>query len=133
MLANVNKGKTEVYMPQPKTLDFSPLEKAIQELKNTLIHIQPAHLSIVKEILRKHLPTGATVWIFGSRAGGRIKKFSDLDLVIDAEKPLSSKIFADLEYDFEESDLPYKVDIVDWNSISDSFKECIKENRILLT
>ena len=36
-----------------------------------------------------------------------------------------------LNFDFEESDLPFKVDVLDWQSISDNFKKVIKEKYIV--
>jgi len=38
-------------------------------------------LAIVKAILARHVPD-AVVWVFGSRATGKAKKYSDLDLCI---------------------------------------------------
>jgi predicted nucleotidyltransferase len=99
-------------------------------MKRTIL---PLHLSIVRDILQKHLPVGGTVWVFGSRVKGTNKKFADLDLALDHNGcPMPSHIMAKLAYDFEMSDLPYKVDIVDWNTISDSFKAHIQSDRILL-
>ncbi len=100
----------------------------------TPLHIRSDHLTIVQHILDKHLPPSTTVWFFGSRVKGNVKKYSDLDLAIDANgKTLPSDIMIDLAADFEESDLPFKVDILDWNTISESFKETIKNDRVLMT
>jgi len=97
-----------------------------------VIDIRPEHLEIVKNILKKQLPSHATVWAFGSLTKGTAKKFSDLDLVIDAGDPLPSSIMTNLAFDFEESDLPYKVDIVDWATINDSFRKIIEKDRMLI-
>jgi hypothetical protein len=35
-----------------------------------------------------------------------------------------------LDEDFEESDLPYKVDIINWNKISDSFRKNIEKDLV---
>ena len=61
------------------------------------------------------------MFVFGSRAKLCARIFSDLDLLVRANKPLSMQALANLAFDFEESDLPYKVDLVDWNSASDAF------------
>jgi predicted nucleotidyltransferase len=98
----------------------------------TSLDIRPEHLKIVQNILKKHLPTNATIWVFGSRAKGTAKKFSDLDLAIDAGKPLASSIMIELAFDFEESDLPYKVDIIDLVTIKENFKKIIMQDRILI-
>lgn len=100
-------------------------------MKSRII-INPEDLKIVQQILKKHLPSSATVRVFGSRVTGTNKKFSDLDLAINADPPLSLSTMADLLHDFEESNLPYKVDIVDWSTIDESFKEIIRQNSIVL-
>ncbi|HLB57577.1 MAG TPA: nucleotidyltransferase domain-containing protein [Gammaproteobacteria bacterium] len=100
-------------------------------MKNT-IDLQSTYLKIVLQILQKHLPPKATVSLFGSRATGKAKKFSDIDLVIEAEKPISNEILVALANDFEESDLPYKVDIVDWATIDNAFQDRIKNDKILI-
>jgi predicted nucleotidyltransferase len=73
----------------------------------------PAELAIVIAILGLHVPQ-RDVWAFGSRVQGSTKAFSDLDLVILGEQPLPLATMAELAQAFIESDLPYKVDIVDW-------------------
>jgi len=40
-------------------------------------------------------------------------------------------MLASLEHDFSESDLPYKVDIVDLNNVSESFRNKIQSKMIL--
>jgi predicted nucleotidyltransferase len=92
----------------------------------------PEDLEIVEKILKKHLAGSTKVWVFGSRAKNTAKKFSDLDLVMDAGKPLAFADLAAIRFDFEESPLPYKVDVVDWHAISESFQKLIQADRILL-
>src|SRR5438477_6705999 len=96
------------------------------------IDILPDHLVIVQNILRKYLPAYSKVWVFGSRAKGTARKFSDLDLVIDSGKPLSSTVMTNITFDLEESDLPYKVDVVDWAVIDRSFQKRIHAERIII-
>ena len=38
---------------------------------------------LVWAILTAHLPATAKIWVFGSRASGRARRYSDLDLAID--------------------------------------------------
>lgn len=97
---------------------------------NKSLNIRTDHLEIVKRILRKNLTPQAQVWVFGSRAVGTPKKYSDLDLAISLGYPLSLEMLANLKEDFDESDLPYKVDIVDWLTISDSFREKIQKTLV---
>lgn len=97
------------------------------------IDVSPEHYQIVCNILQKHLPPKSTVWIFGSRATGNARKFSDLDLAIDAGHPLSLSDIAALNEAFEGSDLPYKVDILDWLTINEDFKNNILDSRVNLS
>ena len=88
--------------------------------------ITPAHFTIIKSVLKKHISADTQVFVFGSRAKNNARPYSDLDLLLRANKPLSMQLLANLAFDLEESDLPYKVDLVDWMSISDTFKKTIE-------
>ena len=69
-------------------------------------------LAQVREILGHHLP-GREIWVFGSRAhGDGVKPFSDLDLAIPGRSPLPLEVLGRLREAFSESDLPFKVDLV---------------------
>jgi predicted nucleotidyltransferase len=89
-----------------------------------------AERRIVREVLAAHLPAGATVWVFGSRASGRARRHSDLDLAIDAGRRLSLDETAILAEAFCESDLPFRVDLVDWQAIGDGFRRRIAAERL---
>jgi len=96
------------------------------------IDIRPCDLKIVQQILRNTLPVNAKVWVFGSRATWKTKKSSDLDLAIDAGRPLTREENSTLEEIFDESDLPYKVDMVDMHIVSDTFKTIIERDMVEL-
>ena len=74
--------------------------------------MHPTHLHIVQEILKRRLP-GQEVWAFGSRTNGTAKPYSDLDLAVMTSLPMDLSVLASLSDDFSESDLPFKVDVVD--------------------
>jgi len=93
------------------------------------IDLTDEQLTIIKKILRAHLPTKTEVWLFGSRVTGKAKPYSDIDLVIKAEHPLTLDLLARLTDNFENSSLPYKVDIVDWYAIDNEFKRIIESQR----
>ncbi len=95
------------------------------------IDIRPHHLHIVQYILQQYVPD-ARVRVFGSRAKGTARKTSDLDLCIDAGAPLSFTTAGNLSEDFAESDLPYKVDVVDWHACSPDFQELINSSSLAL-
>ena len=95
------------------------------------IDIRPDYWDIVRDILQKHVPQYA-VWAFGSRAKWTAKEYSDLDLSIITDKPLSLDVSASLSDDLSESDLPWKVDIVDWASTSESFRKVIERDKVVV-
>jgi type I restriction enzyme, S subunit len=95
------------------------------------IDIKPGEWEIVRAILNRHLPD-REVWAFGSRAQGVAKAFSDLDLVILGNDPLDHSTLAELADDFSESNLPFKVDIVDWATTGERFRKIIEAERIAL-
>ncbi len=90
-----------------------------------MIDIEQTHLAIVKKILKKNVP-GYEVLLFGSRVQQTAKKTSDLDIAIRGSEKMDKKTLYQLQDDFEESDLPFRVDIIDWHSISKSFQNVIK-------
>ena len=77
------------------------------------LDLTPEQKSIVLDILRAYVPRHE-VWVFGSRIKGTSKPYSDLDLAISS------------------SDLPWKVDIVDWATTQDTFRRIIKAQHIVL-
>lgn len=95
------------------------------------ITMRPEHWRIVRDILRRHVPQ-FDVWAFGSRATGAAKPYSDLDLVIITDQPLPLATRAALAEDFSESDLPWKVDLVDWAITGEPFRSIIERDRVVV-
>ncbi|WP_294085896.1 nucleotidyltransferase family protein [uncultured Actinobacillus sp.] len=88
-------------------------------------------LAIVKQILQTHIPN-LEVWAFGSRVKGNAKPYSDLDLAVITREPLSLQAHADLVDAFSESDLPWKVDIVDWALLTENFKHVVQSQYMVV-
>ena len=97
-----------------------------------LLALSGEELSVVKAILRAHLPNSVTVHVFGSRAVGQPKAWSDLDLLHEAAAPVPLSTIATLTEAFEESELPWKVDIVDRRTISEGFGRLIDQSKVAL-
>lgn len=95
------------------------------------IDIRPEQWAIVRSILRHHVPQ-REVWAFGSRARGTAKPYSDLALVILGDEPLGLAVSSALSDDFSESDLPWKVDLVDWTTTSEAFRQIVERDRVVL-
>lgn len=95
------------------------------------LDLRPDHWNIVRDILRRHVPD-RKVLAFGSRATWTAKDYSDLDLAVLGDEPLPLDVASALAEGFVESDLPFKVDVVDWASTSESFRKVIKKKCIVL-
>lgn len=95
------------------------------------LDLHPDHLQIVRHILQHRLPQHE-VWAFGSRAKGTAKTYSDLDLAIITSQALDLGVYAALTDDFSDSDLPFKVDVVDWATISEAFRTIIARDKVVV-
>lgn len=95
------------------------------------IDLKPRDWEIVRDILARHVPQ-YEVWAFGSRTKGTAKEYSDLDLAIISDEPLTLPLSASLVDEFVESDLPMKVDVVDWATTSEAFRKIIEQNKIVI-
>lgn len=93
--------------------------------------LAPQDLSSLLDILERYIPK-REVWAFGSRVKGKARPFSDLDLAIIESEPLDLQQRAELHYVLSESNLPIKIDIVEWARVTPSFREIIQENHIVL-
>lgn len=94
--------------------------------------LEDRHINFIKETLIKYIPNpNAKFYVFGSRAKGKYREYSDIDIAIDSSD-LTLDIKSKLESDFENSTFPYEVDILDLNNIKEDFKNLIKDDMILL-
>jgi uncharacterized protein len=70
------------------------------------------------------------ILFFGSRAKGTHSAFSDLDICLKGQAPIPLVELALIKEKLQESDLPFKVDVVDWHDISQDFKRLISESAV---
>ena len=84
----------------------------------------------VLALLERRLPDTA-VWACGSRVKGTSRPTSDLDLVVFARPEQSAQV-AELREAFEESSLPFRVDLFVWDEVPESFKRRIKAKYVVL-
>ena len=92
-----------------------------------LLDLRPDDWDIVCSVLRQHVPD-REVLAFGSRATWTAKNYSDLDLAILGDEPLPLDVSSALAEAFSESDLPFKVDLVDWARIDKTFRRIIRRD-----
>lgn len=91
--------------------------------------IRPDHLRMVQGILRRHLPDGVRVWVFGSRARGGARTWSDLDLALEGPVPLDEDTLLAVTDAFEQSELSLRVDVVDLARVSERFRRIVESER----
>jgi predicted nucleotidyltransferase len=92
-----------------------------------MLDLTAEQLAEVHRILRQHVPD-RPVRAFGSRVRGNTKPFSDLDLAVMGEIPLEFRQLSALKDAFAESNLPFRVDVIDWADASESFRGIIEES-----
>lgn len=92
--------------------------------------LRPDLLDAVQRILQTHAPQHE-VWAFGSRVKGVVKPYSDLDLAIITQQPLALGVLGPLQDAFAESDLPWRVDVVDWACTSPAFRDIIQQTKVV--
>ena len=100
-------------------------------MKPPALDLRPGEWEIVRDLLRRHVP-GREVGAFGSRVKGTAKPYSDLDLAILGDQPLPLSARSDLAEAFTESDLPFKVDLVDWATTGARFRKVIEGERVVV-
>ena len=67
-------------------------------------------------------------YAYGSRVKGDFTKGSDLDILIKSDNEIPIKIIEELKLKFNESRIPYIVNIVIFNDISDDFFNLIEKD-----
>lgn len=79
---------------------------------------------VIKLILNKYLPgPDYKYFVFGSRAGTKHRKFSDLDIGILGPSEIPGSILVQIKQDLNDSDIPYLTEVVDLSTVSESFKK----------
>jgi len=95
------------------------------------IDANPTDLKTVRKILDAHVPK-IEVRAFGSRVSWTARETSDLDLALMTDEPLDTLQMALLREAFTNSDLPFRVDIVDWATTSSRFRKVIERDYVVL-
>jgi predicted nucleotidyltransferase len=79
----------------------------------------------IRQTLRERIPSQARIYLYGSRANGDNRWNSDYDFWIDGEIP--GRILSDLIEEFEESFVPFRVEIVTTPQLTGHFGERVKQ------
>lgn len=90
---------------------------------------QDQAITTIRAIVRNHLPDPSyRVFLFGSRATGTARKFSDVDVGILGKKSVPGHVVEYIREDLENSNIPYIVDIVDFTTTDPSFRNLAMQN-----
>lgn len=83
-----------------------------------------------KEILSIFKKYDAEFYAYGSRVKGDYTKSSDLDILVNSNN--YNRIYRDLKEDFDNSHIPYIVNFVDKNNVSEEFYSFIQKDLVKL-
>ena len=84
-------------------------------------------------IVTGNLPKGMyRMFLFGSRSTAVHHRYSDIDIGIEGKTPVPTSIMARITDALEESDLPVRVDVVDFSRVTPEFAKVANQTRIAL-
>ena len=92
-----------------------------------MIQLKPNHWKIIKDILNQY---PYQFYAFGSRVKQTSRPFSDLDLCYKTEIP--DHILTEIKGQFSDSDLPFIVELINWNQCTTEFQELIAKDLIAI-
>ncbi len=96
-----------------------------------MIDLAPHHLETVQRILGEHVPD-CEVRAFGSRAKWEGQDYSDLDLAVVCGEEADGRAIERLREAFEDSDLPIRVDVLDWRAVTEDFRKAIESDCVVV-
>jgi uncharacterized protein len=96
-----------------------------------MLDLPTKHLNTLKQAIKasKEL-NGASFYIFGSRTTAQAKQYSDIDLGLVSEKSITLSARMALASDIEDTDLPYKVDVVDLSKVDSTFRKIAEREMV---
>ncbi len=92
------------------------------------ITVEPRYLKILNSIFSKHI-SNKLIWAFGSRVKGNSTKRSDLDCVVFDATDVE---ISNAKEAFDESNIPFILQLLIWEKIPDDFKKNIKQRYFIL-
>jgi predicted nucleotidyltransferase len=88
-------------------------------------------VAAARAIIRRHLPPqSARLWLFGSRARGNARRWSDIDIAVEPLRPLRAGLLSEVREALEESSLLLDVDLVDLSAADPPLKDAVKREGI---
>lgn len=86
------------------------------------------------DIIRCLLPADrARLWLFGSRARGDARRWSDIDIAVEPLASLPAGILAELREVLAESSILLDVDLIDLSQAGEALRDAIRSEGIAWT
>lgn len=93
------------------------------------IQIHEKQRKLIRDLIDRYLPN-TEIWAYGSRIRGGATIRSDLDLVAFTTEEQKHELY-ELREAFEESDLPFRVDLFTWDALSDNMQHSIEQEYVV--
>jgi len=94
-----------------------------------MIDLKPEYINTLCRIFDSYCPE-AEIWAYGSRVDGDSHDGSDLDIAVMSFNS-SQKRISELKQLISNSNLPFLVDITEYNSLPESFQKEIRKKGIV--
>ncbi len=81
-------------------------------------------MKLVKSIVLRNIDLdNYKVFLYGSRASQKYSHSADIDIGIMGNRPIERGVIKKINKELEETDIPYHIDIKDFFSVDEKFKE----------
>lgn len=97
-----------------------------------MISLDDKHKHDVIRFCKFFVPDAA-IYLFGSRANGTDNPRSDLDIALESAHEISHDTLMQLRDALNNTDIPFHIDIVNWNTTPASFRALNQNDRVLLS
>lgn len=94
------------------------------------LFINERHLNDLISIFKNYCPN-AEIWAYGSRVGGDAHEGSDLDLAVKHFGDKNCHL-SELRKILQNSNIPFLIDIFEFDNLPDSFKAGIEKKHIVI-
>lgn len=94
------------------------------------VDLTARQMKTVRSLLKRHLP-GVAAWAYGSRVKWTSRPESDLDIVVFADAAHQANVSA-LREAFDESNLPFRVDLFVWDEVPKRFRKTIEAEHVVI-
>ncbi|MBI2092106.1 MAG: nucleotidyltransferase domain-containing protein [Deltaproteobacteria bacterium] len=84
--------------------------------------------NFIIDAILEFIPVKIEIYFAGSRISGSARASSDLDILIKGTAPIDLTSLSQIKEKFEESNLPFKVDVLDYHRCSPQMIKNISKN-----